>query len=71
MIRNLHHLRSIYQSGQLHKQFTPIICQSFAVHSDSVTRNYIKFKTKYDQHVKAFQEKMSKKNFYKFVFIFN
>ena len=58
MIRNLHHFRAVFQSTQFHKQLAPIVCQNFAVSNDSVTRNYIKFKTKYDQHVKAFQDKM-------------
>lgn len=58
MIRNLHQFRTVFQSHHSFKQFTPVVFQNFAVGSDSVTRNYIKFKSKYDQHVKAFQEKI-------------
>lgn len=58
MIRNLHQFRTVLQSHHFSKQLTPVTFQNFTVGSDSVTRNYIKFKTKYDHHVKAFQEKM-------------
>lgn len=58
MIRNLQYFKTVFQSSLLTKRFTPLVCQSFAIGPDSVTRNYIKFKTKYDQHVRAFQDKM-------------
>lgn len=59
MIRNLHFLRSVSKTNFQWMVLTPVGCHNFsAVGGDSVTRNYIKFKTKYDQHVKAFHEKL-------------
>ena len=58
MQRNLQLFKAACQSLHPARRFTPVLAQSFAASNDSVTRNYIKFKTKYDQHVKAFQEKM-------------
>lgn len=59
MIRNLHFFRAVSQSNVQLTKLTPFLKQNFsAVGADSVTRNYIKFKTKYDQHVRAFNDKM-------------
>lgn len=58
MQRNLQLFKTAFQSVHQARRFTPVLSQGFAANPDSVTRNYIKFKTKYDQHVKAFQEKM-------------
>lgn len=59
MLRNLP-LSKIFLKENLaqFQAFTKVPSFNFAATSDAVSRNYVKFKSKYDEHVKSFREKM-------------